>query len=933
MTTGEMMLRFGKGLGANAVAMGALTALGFALPKKASEGLNVVMDAAAVAALVSGVDPAFAVVQGTMELVKEMTTQSHRLKYNLESDRDHGNNFGYVRDGAHWYPAYVKQHEKWEGGVGERGNDIDLIYGTHMTLTVLPNNTIEPHFQQQLGVRHVTGSDKDLLKTFKHITAEDPLRDWYLLQPDQLDMVRRAGQIIVLPKAGFVVHKDDWDLYKVPPSRSDGEPYLPTWWKANLDLRRSLDYIHHWQIGSKGGKDLTGQQHDTGIDPSLGFDAHGAFVSRLDKDFKQAWPGNEDYKMSEHWHGAKERETNKFVLHKLLKDQIVQLQKAQFMAAKEQGYAPETFETYDPKEQVAVPSVGGIIALKKKGSFTRPSSQPWRNYVDFEKDLGTADSSAVLNEHLRKIMGYTDRTAKQKGYLGQKAIVRYLMQSITDRGGADALAQYLTKGHDVEHGFKNRTGDNEYDPEGFFGTDRMQKYMAPWANRTEVALPPGVIDGLNKDHRALIDHLGSLSRAGVAKDPTSWAHRTGPLPKAPEPPPEWHVNIDKRSGTLGPNVEEALQSMSDAPKLKPPSALKVEHTGKGKSLHVRFAETLEERFPYRNIKGVDRDIHLIHDEFERNGAKNLSSSDLRKLRKYEDHQLYLERHASGMSKGYWDAYLKAHGGKTPDEVKRVGRYSPNVHNPKDSFYTEHLDKYYWDVTQSPRRWIDKNEKHRRDLQHARVAKKKQEHVKYVGKNEKARAAIAAQNAAKVALKLAKMKEAQAFRPLTEAEKRDKLNLEAKQWNEIDSAMKAEAKRLAQIAKRGAETTIVKKAQAVTKKGGPLKDLKAERRKAWLAAGHAKARTAQTKMGLGLPVTVVPVVSVPRAPIVPHGFQHHKDPSDVQFAQTHSDFVAVPRLSWNENAVAKFEGRPITSHESVQQPSHEEPVPQTHIKVI
>ena len=88
-------------------------------------------------------------------------------------------------------------------------------------------------------------------------------------------------------------------------------------------------------------------------------------------------------------------------------------------------------------------------------------------------------------------MGYTDRTAKQKGYLGQKAIVRYLMQSITDRGGADALAQYLTQGHDVEHGFKNRTGDNEYDPEGFFGKERMQKSMAPWANRTEVALITG----------------------------------------------------------------------------------------------------------------------------------------------------------------------------------------------------------------------------------------------------------------------------------------------------------------------------------------------------------------------------------------------------------------------------------------------------------
>ena len=178
------------------------------------------------------------------------------------------------------------------------------------------------------------------------------------------------------------------------------------------------------------------------------------------------------------------------------------------------------------------------------------------------------------------------------------------------------------------------------------------------------------------------------------------------------------------------------------PKLKPPSALKVVHTGKGKSLHVRFAETLEERYPYRSLKGVDRDVHLIQQEFERNGVKNLSSSDLRKLRKYEHHQRYLERHASGMSKGYWDAYLKAHDGKTPDEVNHVGRFRPDVHLANDAFYKSHPDKYFWDVTQIPRRWIDKNEKHRRALQRARELKKKPGHEKYVGKNEKARAALA-----------------------------------------------------------------------------------------------------------------------------------------------------------------------------------------------
>ena len=63
-----------------------------------------------------------------MELWKEFGV-AKRKKYNIESDRDHGKVFGYVRDGKSWYPAYVDQHEKWHGGIGERGNDLDLCTG------------------------------------------------------------------------------------------------------------------------------------------------------------------------------------------------------------------------------------------------------------------------------------------------------------------------------------------------------------------------------------------------------------------------------------------------------------------------------------------------------------------------------------------------------------------------------------------------------------------------------------------------------------------------------------------------------------------------------------------------------------------------------------------------------------------------------------
>ena len=60
-------------------------------------------------------------MSGTVKLLQELSTQSARQKYNIESDRDHGKKFGYVRDGDKWYPAFVKQHEEWHGGLGGRG--------------------------------------------------------------------------------------------------------------------------------------------------------------------------------------------------------------------------------------------------------------------------------------------------------------------------------------------------------------------------------------------------------------------------------------------------------------------------------------------------------------------------------------------------------------------------------------------------------------------------------------------------------------------------------------------------------------------------------------------------------------------------------------------------------------------------------------------
>ena len=111
-TGGKLFARFGKALGKNAVALAAMVALGYALPKEAGPYINYAFDAWAVADLMSG-NPAMAIIAGSMHILDEISTQEKRKAYNIESDRDHGRNFGYVRDGDKWYPAFVKQHEKW----------------------------------------------------------------------------------------------------------------------------------------------------------------------------------------------------------------------------------------------------------------------------------------------------------------------------------------------------------------------------------------------------------------------------------------------------------------------------------------------------------------------------------------------------------------------------------------------------------------------------------------------------------------------------------------------------------------------------------------------------------------------------------------------------------------------------------------------------
>ena len=85
--------------------------------------------------------------------------------------------------------------------------------------------------------------------------------------------------------------------------------------------------------------------------------------------------------------------------------------------------------------------------------------------------------------------------------MGNKAIVRYLMSVVADRGGSDDLVKFLTENSDhteMAHTVDSVKGDHGYEPEGAYATrfkydpdggNRFMNYASSWSNKGESFLP------------------------------------------------------------------------------------------------------------------------------------------------------------------------------------------------------------------------------------------------------------------------------------------------------------------------------------------------------------------------------------------------------------------------------------------------------------
>ena len=395
----------------------------------------------------------------------------------------------------------------------------------------------------------------------------------------------------------------------------------------------------------------------------------------------------------------------------------------------------------------------------------------------------------------------------------------------------------------------------------------MQKYVPPWANRKEGALPDYVVNQLKDEkHRSLIETLSQTMSSAIRTDESSWAHSTGSGTK----PPAWHVNIHGAPPEPEqPSVEEALQTSSAPPK-KPKSRIT------RKEMQERWARKLRFGGPDAK-KGELRSLQAIREEFEKHGARNLNKFEL-------------------------DQLLKDHGGKTPQEVKGQG------HRPKDSdptderdpWFLAHQPEYHYDIT--TKRWVSKEQQKRERLQGLKKSKVKK----------------------KVTFAEPKKKKG--------SEKADALIVQRHE-EQIKKAQKKK-KQLKKITDRDEHITGGMEEYHSRNEHDP-KDpwFTADTGTVWSTALNRWVDPAKFQAKHVPPVHVAPAVKPKRILPVPQHEQQHLAPSDVQYAESHPDFVPIPRLSWDEDAVAKMEGRPVpSSHAGVQTPPHEpDPAPPVAIK--
>ena len=676
---GQKMLKVGT-WGLKTLTIGAMWSTFFAqfnnVIKNPDVSLYLAIGASVMESLVLK-DPTSAIVMGisvgVSKMIEEFARQRQRAMLNYHPQDVLGSRFGKIRVNGKFYPCFLSARYT-DPGFGSRSDTISIVYGTGLHWVKDKDGTIRPEFAWEK--RKTLKSSDDFVtgdkNTGREKQKEDPLRDFYFLSEAETQKLFEDPQYRSKWETVEIDQVSDYNI-----KNESNRKYL-----ANLlELKKILDITQ---------TETSSRRQDVGAVADTGFATAGIYAEGKAYWVQQGIPlglGNfvpiGDLSSEVSWQNLGE---NKFLLKETLKH-LTLLSKTQKEAAAQAGFAKGGGRHYVENVRDSDNIVGSAIA--EKYQFQDKSylnvDEPYRAYLDLGRSLPVAKTSTELEEQFKTISSYTDRTPEQKNYLTQKAISRALMFQVNERGGGNDLYHQLgAKGPVLgvnEGGWefnKHRSHTYDQSAKGLLAWEQDEKsYLPAWYSKDDVSMLPRFMDYLSKDRDTMTKlyrditknskKLGSQSPYGFKKTDSTW-----------------NVNF---TGTGAP--------------LKPKGKIDPKFRGinaPGEGQYFRETEESETAAEKKTRLKKEKELRL-------HPKKALTFKQ-----KQEADRLEKARIASGMTQTRWDMWMKNHGGMTPEEVERTGRYGRGLHISHD--ITDKNDPYYkgdpntkYDII--AKRWVPK----------------------------------------------------------------------------------------------------------------------------------------------------------------------------------------------------------------------------------
>ena len=618
-----------------------------------------------------------------------------RRKANDTPEKVYGTQFARVRSEDEngvvtWYPGILASKDLWTG-IGSREQNIRINYGKLEDLhwRYNKNGSFSPYFDHP-RYKMINAKDRDLKEYSSEAqrTKYDPLRDFSLFTFDETDNMFST-----------LVEGKDLSAFQ---EKADDRSNLGGYMQELISYRDDFEWIRKFNTGGEEiGRHLDPAdrsirrefEHSKLSDPMYVQGRSFVYADMMD---------DKKYKAGFSTH-KKELKENKALLQ-YFHGRMTDLLRSQKIAAEE--------------------TPGFLESLKGIGKYNDTY-----NYTLYALDTGMSPAHS-----LDELKAQIDKTQArdipwfQKNYLEQKNIVRYFAKKLSNRALGGDIVHAATYPHQQTYRMDAKNEQTALNYSGILnaaGTFRLQQVghtsvfgnpPGPWSNSDEGVIPKwlfedkfiGHLGGGKKDYIAEAQRLHMLMQnqfvspglrntkfkpgkvfvdsnpflsegfhtkfMGIVSDKDTGEHRYDRKSERlyDETADEKKARLAAEKKQIG---EHGRKKGSLDPFVRVTPAKKVEEkplTGDPTKRNDKFyADNKDYTWDFDKKRFILKAGGI--GQGPRGGKPTLSE---------HDKQMEHERKSRGFTKSRWEHYLRKHGGKTPDQVEGVGRYSGwhvNIH--------------------------------------------------------------------------------------------------------------------------------------------------------------------------------------------------------------------------------------------------------------